>query len=355
MLKPKKLPSGNWNVMVYAGTENGKRKYKSITAATRNEVLFLAAEWKLKRPGKGQMTLRDAYTQYCDTRRNVLSASTMREYARITKRSDYPIMDMSIDSITTHDVQNAVNSMARDHSAKTVRNHHGLFSAVMSAYRPDAKFSVSLPKNKTQEVYIPEPETIKRLYTLLLGNWLFVPFILASQCGLRASEVAGLQYKHVTPGKLLIRQAKVAGEFGETLKDTKTDSGKRDIRCSPEVIKLLGTGEPDQYVVPHSAFQISDGWGDFMRSHPEEKYFTYHKLRHSVGPGRVRGSACRRWKHLLFRNARQNARRDFENDCKIRGRRHFPTGSSPVSRIFTKTPCLRGFPYAIRVFGDFYL
>lgn len=280
MLKPKKLPSGNWNVMVYAGTENGKRKYKSITAATRNEVLFLAAEWKLKRPGKGQMTLREAYTQYCDTRRNVLSASTMREYARITKRSDYPIMDMSIDSITTHDVQNAVNSMARDHSAKTVRNHHGLFSAVMSAYRPDAKFSVSLPKNKTQEVYIPEPETIKRLYTLLQGNWLFVPFILASQCGLRASEVAGLQYKHVTPGKLLIRQARVAGEFGETLKDTKTDSGKRDVRCSPEVIKLLGTGEPDQYVVPHSAFQISDGWGDFMRSHPEEKYFTFHKLRH---------------------------------------------------------------------------
>ena len=32
MAKAKKLPSGNWRVQVYAGEENGNRKYKSFTA-----------------------------------------------------------------------------------------------------------------------------------------------------------------------------------------------------------------------------------------------------------------------------------------------------------------------------------
>lgn len=35
MASAKKLPSGNWRVLKYTGTENGKRKYASYTASPR--------------------------------------------------------------------------------------------------------------------------------------------------------------------------------------------------------------------------------------------------------------------------------------------------------------------------------
>lgn len=281
MAKAERLPSGNWRIRVYAGKdENGKDIRKSFTGSTKREVELLAAQFVADIPKGGSMTLRAAYTRYCDSRRNVLSGSTMREYARIAKSSTYPIMDMDIASLTTDNIQRAVDHMARAHSPKTVRNHYGLLSSVLKTYRPNAAFQITLPKRQSQDVYIPEPDTIRRLYYLLQGSWLFVPFLLASQCGLRASEIAGLQYRHVQPDRILVRQARVASENGEYIKGTKTKSGRREVRCSAHVIEALGTGKATEFVVKQSAWQISDGWGDFMRKHPEEQYFSFHKLRH---------------------------------------------------------------------------
>lgn len=129
MAKATKLPSGNWNMYVYVGRdENGKKIMKSFTAPSKREVELLAAQYKAAIPKNGSMLLREAYTKYCDSRRHVLSGSTMREYARIAKSSKYPLMDMDVNEITTHDIQSAVDHMCRDHSPKTVRNHYGLLS-----------------------------------------------------------------------------------------------------------------------------------------------------------------------------------------------------------------------------------
>lgn len=281
MAKATKLPSGNWNMYVYVGRdENGKKIMKSFTAPSKREVELLAAQYKAAIPKNGSMLLREAYTKYCDSRRHILSGSTMKEYARIAKSSKYPIMDMDVNEITTHDIQSAVDNMSRAHSPKTVRNHYGLLSSVLKTYRPDTAFHITLPKNQSQDVYIPEPDTIRRLYYLLQDSWLFVPFLLASQCGLRASEIAGLQYRHIKPDRILVHQARVASEDGEYIKGTKTKSGKREVFCSAHVIEALGKGKATDFVVKESAWKISDGWGDFMRKHPEEQYFSFHKLRH---------------------------------------------------------------------------
>ena len=46
MPKAKKLKSGSWNVTVFSHIEDGKRKYESFTAPTKNEALLMAAEFK---------------------------------------------------------------------------------------------------------------------------------------------------------------------------------------------------------------------------------------------------------------------------------------------------------------------
>ena len=47
-MKAKKLPSGRWRCQVYLGKDkNGKNIYKSVTADTRKEAEYLAAEMQL--------------------------------------------------------------------------------------------------------------------------------------------------------------------------------------------------------------------------------------------------------------------------------------------------------------------
>ena len=48
MAKAKKLPSGMWRVLLYDGKDdNGKRKYKSFTAATKKQAEADAALYSL--------------------------------------------------------------------------------------------------------------------------------------------------------------------------------------------------------------------------------------------------------------------------------------------------------------------
>lgn len=281
-MKAKKLPSGNWRAQVYLGTVDGKRIVQSVTAPTKNEAEYKASQLKLTRHQTDSMTLREAFTRYCDSRRNTLSASTMREYDRLTRTCSSPLMDRDIRGITTEDAQRFVDEMAKKYAPKTVRNRYGMFSSVMSIYLPLVKFKVTLPRVDDEEVYIPEPETVRRLGAILREreSWLYVPFLLASQCGLRASEIAGLQYKHIRGNLIDVHQAKVAGSDGPVIKTAKTKAGKRTVRAGDYVISQLGTGRKNDFIVEQSAWMISDGWGDFMRTLTDEEYFSFHKLRH---------------------------------------------------------------------------
>ena len=47
MAKAKKLPSGQWRVLAYAGKDPGsKRRYKSFTAGTKRKAELAAMEWQ---------------------------------------------------------------------------------------------------------------------------------------------------------------------------------------------------------------------------------------------------------------------------------------------------------------------
>ena len=283
MPKATKLPSGNWRVQVCLGTDaDGKQIRRSVTAPTKKEAEYKAAELQLTRQRTERMTLKQACERYCDSRRNTLSASTMREYDRFTATCDNKIMKMDIREITTDHLQTFIDDLARRYAPKTVRNRFTMISSVLSVYMPLVKYKTVLPKTQDEDVYIPEPDTVRRLGAILKEreSWLYVPFLLASQCGLRASEISGLQYKHIRGNLIDVRQARVAGSDGPTLKETKTKAGKRTVRAGDYVISQLGEGKKDDFVVTQSAWMISDAWGDFMRTLTDEEYFSFHKLRH---------------------------------------------------------------------------
>lgn len=282
MATAKKTASGKWRVLVYAGTVDGKRHYKSITKPTKREAELAALEFQSARPPVSNMTLRDAYRQYVRDRAK-LSPSTLREYDRIAEHSDSPLMTRRISDIRPVDLEREIRRLVKIYSPKSVRNRVGLFTAVMREYAPEIAFHPKLPKKKKADVYVPDEDAIVRLYGILKDrdHWLLIPFLLASQCGLRASEVAALTYGAVDRVKkrIHVRAALVYGKGGVYLKEPKSDSGDRIIPVSQNVLDEIGEGEPDERIVQMYAPWISTAWTRFIRETGEEP-FSFHKLRH---------------------------------------------------------------------------
>lgn len=286
MAKAKKLPSGSWRVLLFIGTDAaGKRMYESFTADTKSEAEFLAAEYKMKHPKekRSRMTLGEAFDSYIESKSAVLSPSTLRSYKTIRRNYLKELMPKPIDSLSLNIIQKALNKEALKLSPKTMRNINGLLYPVFKAYRPDFILNVTLPQREKNEIYIPEEGTMKRLTILAQGTNIELPLLLASQLGLRASEIAGLTYACIDYeiGEIHIKQALVysGSDNGNVMKTPKSYSGNRKVPCSKYILDKLGEGDPNELILKTTSNAITKRWMRFMKDSGEE-YFNFHALRH---------------------------------------------------------------------------
>lgn len=279
MATAKKLPSGNWRVRVHIGDG----KYKSFTAPTKKQAEYAAAEYLLyKKEGKKEcLTFNQALAAYIDSKSNVLSPSTICGYNRLKKYGYANCGDIPIDELTTTHIQNDINAYALSHSPKSVRNYYGLLSAVLKQYRPDFTPVIRLPQKAKRQFVIPTKDVIQKIYEHIKGSRLELPFLLASQCGLRASEIAGLARNCVDVKNctITIKQARVAGEKSQHIKAPKSYAGNRVIPCSRYICELALKTE-GQFVTEMHSTLISNTWYFTMREYLGDNYFNFHALRH---------------------------------------------------------------------------
>ena len=123
-------------------------------------------------------------------------------------------MPIKLSDLTQEAIQKAVNKMARIKSPKSVRNAHGLLSAVIAEYRPDMILRTTLPQKQKYDVSIPTNEDIERIMAAAKGTEMELPVLLAIWLGLRASEIRGLTWDCISGDTIHIRQAIVEGESG---------------------------------------------------------------------------------------------------------------------------------------------
>lgn len=111
-MNARKLPSGSWRARLFLGEdENGKKHYKSFTAATKREAERLALNYAEERAKPDKITFGDALAKYIDSKSNVLSPSTLRGYRQMKKYYD-PIKDMDVSEIDQNTVVSFVNDFA---------------------------------------------------------------------------------------------------------------------------------------------------------------------------------------------------------------------------------------------------
>lgn len=283
MATAKKLPSGNWRVLIYLGKgADGKREYKSFTAPTKKEAELAAAEYAIEKPTQNHdMTLGEAMDKYISLKSNVLSPSTIRGYKAIRKTHLQRLMSVKLSKITQDLAQAEFNILAAASSPKTVRNVNGLFVATFKMFSPGRKMQITLPQKEKTPVRIPTRQEVEKIYIFLKGSEMEIPFLLASQCGLRLSEVCALTLDNIGDGEITINKAVVRNEDNVYVyKTPKSYAGYRIVHCSKALTDMLKKKcGADGRVVTLSYPRISDRW-PFILQQLSIPHFRFHDLRH---------------------------------------------------------------------------
>lgn len=288
MVKAQKLKSGKYRIRVLIGVDSdGKRHYKSITADTKREAEQKAIDFQFEMKNQAELkekgpTVGKAVEQYIISKNAVLSPSTVKGYYVILNQYIPPIADLYINDITQHDIQVWLNDLARTHSPKSCRNAHGLLSAILRELRPDFTLKTRLPQKRKKEIYVPDENEVEEIAKRVEGDRMEIPFLLATQCGLRASEIAALEHKHILVDAIKIEQARVDGINGPQTKQPKSSAGYRTIPISQDLANRLLAIKPDNdgRICPYNSNDISSAWSKLRTKLGIDPNCNFHALRH---------------------------------------------------------------------------
>lgn len=234
-MKIEQLPSGSYRIRkMYKGKTytvifDGKPTQKEALQAMAKELE------KVQNKQHQALTFKAAAERYIESKRNVLSPSTIRGYNGIIKQIPDAFLKENIYDITPLDVQREVNRMSKNHSPKTVSNHHGFISSVLNMFCPNLKLNTTLPQKVKHEPYIPSSEDIKRILDQIKGTEYEIPIVLACY-GMRRSEICALTPEDIKGDVVRINKAMVQDENKKwIIKTTKTLGSTREIVIPMEI------------------------------------------------------------------------------------------------------------------------
>jgi integrase len=278
---PTKLPSGMWRQQVFVGYEDGKRKYRSFTAPTKEGAKLKALEYSSTLPHSNITTVRASIMAYIAIKRPVLSPSTINGYSsalRSIAEYDPVFLERKLYSIDAPVLQTFVNNLySNGKSAKTVRNIYHLIGAVLR-HNGYTVPNVTLPTRERPEMFIPDAETVKKLLTVVKGTKWEVPVLLAALGPMRRGEIVGARIEDLSDDNVLYVHRTVVENNGEKVKDyPKTDRSNRYILLPEYVCDLI---RAQGCVSQLSCHTISKNFHVLLKKNGI-KHFRFHDLRHA--------------------------------------------------------------------------
>lgn len=285
--KKNELPSGNVRIQVYDYTDDaGKKHYKSFTAPTRAQAQAKATEWKNhRRELKKSLTVSRACEKYIDSKRNVLSPSTITGYEATLRRiKRYPFHRIDLSVISNDDIQQFTSDLAATLSSKSVRNTIGLVTAAINAYMPSFAIHVTLPSKTKPKLYTPTAYDVQMLLNCCDTTELKLAILFAAVGTMRRGEACAVTFDDVNYQARTVEVNKdvVKANTGEWItKDPKTYESYRKIRMPQYImvmIKSLDKGKRKNIL----GFTPSQLYDNFISARKRSGLpeFRYHDLRH---------------------------------------------------------------------------
>lgn len=276
------LPSGSWRVQVYLYKDaDGKRHYKSFTAPTADEAEYAALEWKLGKSNEESedITVYNAITKYIESKKNVLSQSTIRSYDGMQRNYfKGPFGNQKLCRLNSTIVQIWISDLSVKVSPKTVRNAHALLTSSLDMFAPDLKLKTTLPAKKKPELYTPSDDDIKRLLNYIKGRELEIAVLLAAFGPLRRGEICALTSDDIKGNIVSVNKSMVKGPDKQWyIKQPKTYGSYRSVEFPDFVIdRIKGI---DGRIVKCTPDHITNR---FSRAivFSKSPHFRFHDLRH---------------------------------------------------------------------------
>ena len=269
--------------------------YKSFEADTADEADYAALTFKLgkgKRVDRKEVTLRAAIRAYIESKRGILSVTTIKNYDSIESNFG-AYLDTPIERINKINLQTAINEYmfkgrkdgrGETRSSKSVRNAYGLIKTVLK--QNDIYVSdISLPTKQEIEYATPFDKELIKIFEIVKGTHMEIPVLLATFCSLRRGEICGLRFSDVDHEAKIIKiqrsRGKVDGQ--EYVKEPKTKKSKRVVFATDYILKLirdLPHESEDEYIFKYTPNNITKRFLELLRKHglPECRF---HDLRHS--------------------------------------------------------------------------
>lgn len=139
-----RLPSGSWRCQIVVA---GKRR--SVTAKTKEAAEQAAYELIILDDPVSALpegcTFREAAEQLIIDKGQIYTPATKQLYRAII-RSLGIISGISLEDLTSEDVQRQLDQLTVNHSRKTVKNAWSFINTVCRYYRPGLHLSVQLPE-----------------------------------------------------------------------------------------------------------------------------------------------------------------------------------------------------------------
>lgn len=282
MATAKKLPSGSYRCLAYTGNDaNGKRQYKSFTAPTKKEAELLASQFLIgyEKKTDSNMTVDDMVERYINSKKDVLSQTTLTAYLSIKNNLMKEISSIKLKSLDSAYTQAWIGTISKNHSPKTVKNAYGLLSAALDMFEPNKKLKVQLPQKEKKNVYVPTDDDIKHLMDYLkeYDTDMYIACNLAAFGTLRRSELCALTADDVIGNVIRVNKAMVRATNGEwIIKQTKNTSSTRNVEMPQFVIDIL---PKEGYLVTINPSRVSDRFIKYLKR-LNMRYFRFHDLRH---------------------------------------------------------------------------
>lgn len=274
-MKIRRLPSGSYNTMVYLGRdENGKQRFKSITAPDKATVRRLAAEFEANRPDQSRpLTLSEALENYLAAKSAVLSPYTVKGYRNIIEKVKAANLGDLAADLSRPDAQKIVVAFS-GLSQKTIRNRMGMISAAVrfAGYNMP---TVTYPQKVKKSFHLPTEAEIRKVVESAAGTELEIPIALGMM-GLRRGEICALQLSDLKRNTLHIHAAAVDIGGKVTIKAPKTYDSDRYIQIPDALARKI---RKQGYVTELTPEQLSYHFINFLRKLDVE-HFRFHDLRH---------------------------------------------------------------------------
>lgn len=203
--EPKKLPSGNYNIMLRLGGKNYSITEADPTTCT-NKARLIKSEYKagkrISYQNRNDPTIQEILDQYIASRKAVLSPSTIRGYQTIAANR-FPSYKTKRPSAIKN-WQTVINDEVKDGvSAKTIKNSWSLLAAALE-FADLPVPSVKLPAIMPAVRPWLDAEQVKVFVSAVQGQDCEIPALLALH-SLRRSEIVGLQWSKINLEKKTIR------------------------------------------------------------------------------------------------------------------------------------------------------